>query len=504
MLLLPRRLVSLVLALINVVLLAIVLFERKGTAASRNAARSHNEDVETHFHELLNRHHDVLRENEALIHQAAEDKMNKNDFCRVCSDEAMCAEIGEHNIQRSIAYSGTNYRLRRFLDKLRAGQRVTVAVVGGSVSGGHGLQDEVDDKYSPKNMHMMIFNHLKELSGRDDHVFVNDAQGGQGSGYFSYCLHEHIPDDTDLVLLELGINDSEHLIWKPSFEMVLRQIFEMPNQPAALNLQVFALAFDSMRTGGDLHLPIAAQYDVPSINLQYALNNYIIKRPLEGSAHWFVQDQAESTGVDYRHIAPAGHAMMANLANIYIDRLLCQMDSGFYDYEHRVSPNPFMLSPLETQEMPRLLVTDKWDTYKHLPKLYPTCQSMNSKHKLAPSHSEGWREWNWGAKHYLIADKPGSRITFPFTVQRGLVQLVYQRSPKYHLGNVVCWIDGEENEASRRELEGYWDLPFSVGVSSEIASDLPAGPHELTCEIQATTKDPEGGLEFRLISLQTL
>ncbi len=74
------------------------------------------------------------------------------------------------------------------------------------------------------------------------------------------------------------------------------------------------------------------------------------------------------------------------------------------------------------------------------------------------------REWNWGAKHYLIADKPGSRITFPFTVQRGLVQLVYQRSPKYHLGNVVCWIDGEENEASRRELEGYWDLPFSVGV----------------------------------------
>ncbi len=109
--------------------------------------------------------------------------------------------------------------------------------------------------------------------------------------------------------------------------------------------------------------------------------------------------------------------MMANLANIYIDRLLCQMDSGFYDYEHRVSPNPFMLSPLETQEMPRvsriglvlsktgkrlstscalalrppqLLVTDKWDTYKHLPKLYPTCQSMNSKHKLAPSHSEGW------------------------------------------------------------------------------------------------------------------
>ncbi len=50
------------------------------------------------------------------------------------------------------------------------------------------------------------------------------------------------------------------------------------------------------------HLPIAAQYDVPSINLQYALNNYIIKRPLEGSAHWFVQDQAESTGVDYRHV----------------------------------------------------------------------------------------------------------------------------------------------------------------------------------------------------------
>lgn len=449
------------------------------------------------------RHGDALRENEALVAQAEEDKEKRKDFCRVCADEKMCAEIGEHNIQRSIAYSGTNYRLRRFLDKLRAGHKVTVAVIGGSVSAGHGLLDPVDEKYSPKNMHMLIFNHLKKLSHRNDHIFVNDAQGGQGSGYFSYCLHEHIPDDTDLVLLELGINDSEHLIWKPSFEMVLRQVFEMPNQPAVLNLQVFALAFDSMRMGGDLHVPIAAQYDVPSINLQYAINNYIIKRPQEGSSHFFVHDTAEPTGFDYRHISSAGHQMMANLANIYIDRLLCQMDSGFYSYENDAAQiNPFVLSPIETQEVPRLLVTDRWDPEKRLPKLYPTCQSMNSKNKLAPSHSDGWREWNWGDKHYLVTDQPGSRITFPITVQRGVVQVVFQRSPKYHLGNVVCWID--DNADSRRELEGYWDLPHSGGVSSEITTDLSPGSHELTCELQSSTSDPEGGREFRLISLQTL
>jgi hypothetical protein len=45
----------------------------------------------------------------------------------------------EHNIARSVLYEGTNIRLRRLLAKLRRGEPIVVAVVGGSVSAGQGL-----------------------------------------------------------------------------------------------------------------------------------------------------------------------------------------------------------------------------------------------------------------------------------------------------------------------------------------------------------------------------
>lgn len=38
--------------------------------------------------------------------------------------------------------------------------------------------------------HKQIFNHLVSLSSRDDHIFFNDAQPGQGSSYYSYCICE--------------------------------------------------------------------------------------------------------------------------------------------------------------------------------------------------------------------------------------------------------------------------------------------------------------------------
>lgn len=36
---------------------------------------------------------------------------------------------------------------------------------------------------------------------------INGAQGATGSDYFSYCFGEHIPEDVDLVVIELAVND---------------------------------------------------------------------------------------------------------------------------------------------------------------------------------------------------------------------------------------------------------------------------------------------------------
>lgn len=40
---------------------------------------------------------------------------------------------------------------------------------------------------------------------------INGAQGATGSNYFSYCFGEQIPEDVDLVVLELAINDGRYV-----------------------------------------------------------------------------------------------------------------------------------------------------------------------------------------------------------------------------------------------------------------------------------------------------
>jgi len=130
-----------------------------------------------------------------------------------------------------MGYVGSNARLRRVLAKMRRGEPFNVGVVGGSgeyycvyylravlisVSKGFGIR-HADAPYAPANMHMIIFNWLNErFGGKVKPVFkesgkptganalMNGAQGGVGSDYFSMCFGEHMSDDLDLVLIELG------------------------------------------------------------------------------------------------------------------------------------------------------------------------------------------------------------------------------------------------------------------------------------------------------------
>jgi hypothetical protein len=66
------------------------------------------------------------------------------------------------------------------------------------------------------------------FSGRELGVnsFVNGAQGATGSDYFAYCFAEHVPEDVDLVLVELGRSFTSFEDWMaakhPRLELINR------------------------------------------------------------------------------------------------------------------------------------------------------------------------------------------------------------------------------------------------------------------------------------------
>ncbi|GFZ43067.1 hypothetical protein JCM24511_00785 [Saitozyma sp. JCM 24511] len=437
----------------------------------------------------------------------------QDEGCGMCAmDKELCAELGEASLARAVSYAGSNDRLRRVLARLRAGEPLTYGAIGGSISLGHGVGPDYDPN-EPRVLHRLVFEHLNRLfpqkagtaygeSGRDRGMnsYVNGALGATGSDYFSLCFKEHIPEDVDLVVIELAVNDEPQVYVQESYERLVRSLLDLPRKPAVLNLQVFQLMFSQILGGGDQHMGVAQYYDLPVISLRNAvlpaaLGNASFVREL--FHHFTEEPQDDLSDVDTRHIDVLGHRLSAQLVNAYIDSQLCEMDrlearAGIQDIDE-LYPSPIL---------PRLRVWSQYDPHSHLPSLAPNCFSMNSRNnKLVSLRSDGWREWNWGAKHYLIADQPGSTITFGFSTQIGAVRMNFLRSETFGLGSVVCWVDNDRDRGT--VLDGYWNEPYNIGKVATIRDGLASGDHELHCELLDNTADPNGGREFRIISVMS-
>lgn len=79
-------------------------------------------------------------------------------------------------------------------------EKITIGVIGGSVSLGHGVDPE-------KRWQMFPFRWFKSSFPGLEVEIIHGAEGGRGSNYFMTCHTEYLPEDVDLVMVEMGITD---------------------------------------------------------------------------------------------------------------------------------------------------------------------------------------------------------------------------------------------------------------------------------------------------------
>lgn len=418
-------------------------------------------------------------------------------FCQVCGPhDVYCQQYGEHNLARSRVYEGSNSRFRRVLRKALSGKAIKIGVLGGSVTKGHGLTNHAH------NWTAKLLNQLSKLLPMTQIELVNGAVPATGSDYYSMCFGEHIPEDVDIVIIELAVNDQRIESNAIAYEWLLRGLLDLPNRPAVLNIQVMALAFDTITFGGDLHSPIAEFYDTPVISLRDMVLPQIFKN-VSLEEHYFHINQ--NNLVDFRHISVHGHTITADLLTAYTQRQLCAIE------EERVRPNKFrsedgkLPNPDELEDMPRLRLFDEYNRTKVIGKIKPSCQSVRTdKHPLVPIDSKGWKHWTYEGnteKPYFMAEQVGDYAKFEVEVGvMGRVRITYLRSKTFGLGDVWCWINDDTLHGVK--VTSWWEYDqLNLARVITIAENVPPGKHFLTCEILPETSDPDGGHQFRLIAV---
>ena len=134
-------------------------------------------------------------------------------------------------IAQGVEHMGHDSRLACVRASLFAGRRVSMSAVGGSITAGSsyaaGSGSAADFLY-----------HRKVAMGLDARFPVRDGHGrhnggvpGTGPTYMEHCVHDHLPADVNLVLLEYAVNTDRNPV---SFERLLRKLLMHPRQPGVI------------------------------------------------------------------------------------------------------------------------------------------------------------------------------------------------------------------------------------------------------------------------------
>ncbi|GMK56824.1 hypothetical protein CspeluHIS016_0306640 [Cutaneotrichosporon spelunceum] len=427
--------------------------------------------------------------------------------------EDLDARWGSTALDMSIGFEGSGLRVRRVVQKLLAGERVGITVLGGSITLGHSMAE------GGRPWPLLLAEQLQGAFPAADVHLENNAIGATGSDYFNACYLHHTAEGTDLFLLEFAVNDAiiemaaEHkldTIWHA--EHLVRAIGHT-HPDAAL---VFLTAWQKPQhyiTGADAHATVSEYYDIPRVSSRTFLYRYMLQNRDDIADHYVAAD-------NFSHQNQKGHQYLADIMFHYILHQACRVQGagGFVEQLTRetvTEPVPGfggseLPSAYDPWALPPLRVRQRIDDDKVLPDAKPFCSSVRvriqdgSTHgapQLQPSANTGYEQFEWNDKWFWKSEHAGSQITFPnITVVDGTISLYFLRSWGHDMGDLLCWIDSDEESAAL--LTGLWGF-VSVGARQLVAQDIKPGTHSLTCRSQEAKgqNGEKGGSRTQIIAI---
>lgn len=407
-------------------------------------------------------------------------------FCPECGPgDRLCQEYGYNALRRSRAFEGSGYDLRRIIAKAEAGLPIRIASLGGSNTACRGVDRK--DCWPQR-----FFDAWNATWPHPENALFNGAVPATGSSYFAFCYMHHIPQDVDLVILEYAVNDSRY--WNPQgakyAEFLFRALLNLPSRPALMWLAVHSPHWATYLTAQENHQPLVQYYDMPMVSLKNMLYHYTNSHMDQLLPKYWIPDE--------NHLNAAGHNLAAELLMSFVQSQTCAMKTlpqsllQNTTYDIGVIPPFGFFSTYET--------ADQWQEPT------PACQTLNSaESEMKIISASGWERWSWNdEKHYLVADKPGSTVTFDIDVSAGSVFVEVFKSPKYDLGDVFCFID--TNRTNGAVIPGWHDKQYNIAMTMRVSENVTPGNHNLTCELRDSSHNPDNpnGRHFRIIAIASI
>lgn len=229
----------------------------------------------------------------------------------------------ERLLERSLLATGDLGRLRKTVKKARAGEDVTVAFIGGSITQGAGAVPIHEQCYAWKT-----FQGFCALCGRGTEENIHYVKAGVGGTSSELGMVRYDRDvrsdgrtEPDLVVVEFAVNDEGDETGGESFESLVRKILKGPGKPAVILL--FSVFSDDSNLQERLR-KVGEAYNLPMVSLKDCVVEQFYLKPETGRVI-----SKNQYFYDVYHPSNAGHTVMADCL-LHLIRTADETDvSGF-------------------------------------------------------------------------------------------------------------------------------------------------------------------------------
>ena len=213
------------------------------------------------------------------------------------------SEAYKNMIARSCMQTGNLFRMKKAIAKAKAGEDVTIAYIGGSITQGAAAKPIGTNSYAYRSYEM-----FKKRFGKGDGSNVHFIKAGVGGTPSELGLTRYEDDvlrqgavKPDVVVIEFAVNDAGDETNGVCYESLALMAMEGPGNPAVVLL--FSVFMDDYNLQDNLSR-VGFHYDLPMVSIKNAVTpNFYEDTPVITKRQYFY---------DLFHPSNDGHRIMAD------------------------------------------------------------------------------------------------------------------------------------------------------------------------------------------------
>ena len=289
------------------------------------------------------------------------------------------------NFEKGIVNSGNHYRLKSVMNRAGAGEPVTTAFIGGSITQGS-LSSTPETCYAYL-VYKWWAEHFSNVR------CINAGIGGTTSQFGAARVEEDVlAFHPDVVFIEFSVNDENTPHFRETYEGLVRKVY----QSGAAVVLIHNVCYDTGYSAEDMHLQIGKHYDLPCVSMKSTIYEEVCSGRIPN----------RDITPDDLHPNDAGHALVANVVKHLLDKVFCET----VDAEEPAFPEPLTENACEESV--------RYQNHNSIPLLEGFAADHTPQEHITQMFRRGFTAWNKGDKITFHIDGTGIAVQYRKSVKQ--------------------------------------------------------------------------------------